>query len=62
MIPLESVLCNSTIVIDANDFIWITMGCGVGYFVVGYLCIKSIYSQCRTRYIENQIVIPAVQV
>ena len=47
MDPIRSVFCNGTMIIDANDFIWITMGCGVGYFVTGYLFFRSIYNLCK---------------
>ena len=54
--------CNGTIILDANEFVWITMGAGVGYFVTGYLLLNSIYFFCRKRFINSQEVIPAVQV
>jgi len=62
MDPVDSVICNGTIVIGAQDFMLISMGCGVGYFVVGYLCIKSVFDYCKKRNLENQTVIPAIQV
>ena len=62
MDPIRSVFCNGTIILDANDFVWITMGAGVGYFVTGYLFLNSIYNLCRKRFINSQEVIPAIQV
>ena len=49
MDPIRSVFCNGTIILDANDFVWITMGAGVGYFVTGYLLLNSIYNFCKRR-------------
>ena len=54
MDDIESILCNETIVITTNDFIWIVMGSGVGYFVIGYLCIRNIYKKCKERYMNNE--------
>ena len=62
MDPIRSVFCNGTIILDANDFVWITMGAGVGYFVTGYLLLNSIYNFCRKRFINSQEVIPATHV
>ena len=62
MDPILSVFCNGTMIIDANQFVWITMGAGVGYFVTGYLLLYSIYNLCRKRFINSHEVIPAVQV
>ena len=56
----EIMICNGTVAIDINDFFLISMGCGIGYFITGYLIINSIYKQCKKR--NNTEVITAVQV
>ena len=35
----NSVSCDG-LVIDSSDFILILVGCGVGYFTIGYLCAR----------------------
>jgi len=62
MDPIRSVFCNGTMIIDANQFVWITMGAGVGYFVTGYLLLNSIYNLCKRRYFNTSEAIPAIQV
>ena len=62
MDPIRSVFCNGTIILDANDFVWITMGAGVGYFVTGYLFLNSIYNLCKRRCFNTSEAIPAIQV
>ena len=62
MDPVDSVICNGTIVIGARDFMLISMGCGIGYFVSCYIIVKRIYDYCKKRNLENQTVIPAIQV
>ena len=59
---LISIYCNNTIVISTNDFIWIIMGSGIGYFVIGYLCIRSMSNYYKRRYVFSQTVIAAVHV
>jgi len=62
MDPMRSVFCNGTMIIDANQFVWITMGSGIGYFVIGYLFFRSIYNICKKKFIDSREVITAVQV
>ena len=62
MDPIHSVFCNGTMIIDANQFVWITMGSGIGYFVIGYLFFQSIFNMYKRRYVDTREVIPAVQV
>ena len=39
---IESVYCKGDIRISTNDFVWIVMGSGVGYFIIGKLFIRII--------------------
>ena len=50
---IESVFCKGDIKISTNDFVWIVMGSGVGYFIIGKLCISNIYKKCKERYMNN---------
>ena len=59
---MRSVFCNGTMIIDANQFVWITMGSGIGYFVIGYLIVQSIFNMCKRRYVDTREVISAIQV
>ena len=57
---INSVACNG-LVIDSSDFILILVGCGVGYFVIGYLCAKSAHiwhrrqTEIKTLQTESEI-------
>ena len=58
---VNSDACNELIVINPFDFILIVVGCGVGYFVIGYLCIKSVHDSYKQIQILNQTE-PAIQI
>ena len=62
MDSIKSGFCNDTIIISVNDFVWITMGSGIGYFLICYLIIDAGYNIYKRRWINSQEVIPAVQV
>ena len=51
---IESVFCKGDIRISTNDFVWIVMGSGVGYFIIGKLFISNIYNKCKERYMNNE--------
>ena len=51
---IESVFCKGDIRISTNDFVWIVMGSGVGYFIIGKLFIRNIYEKCKGRYTTNR--------
>ena len=51
---IESVFCKGDIRISTNDFVWIVMGSGVGYFIIGKLFIRNIYTKCKERYTTNR--------
>jgi len=59
---INSVACNG-LVIDSSDFILILVGCGVGYFVIGYLCMKSAHLCFRRQTeIKTEETEPVIQV
>ena len=62
MDSMESILCNGTIIINTTDFMLISMGSGIGYFIICYLCIKTTYDYYKLRVLENQEVITATHV
>ncbi len=44
--------------ISYDDFVWIWMGAGVGYFVIGYLIAHCFYTHCpRLRPPERDVLI-----
>tara|TARA_B100000945_G_scaffold310543_1_gene302630 strand:- start:482 stop:805 length:324 start_codon:yes stop_codon:yes gene_type:complete len=51
---MESVFCKGDITISTNNFLWIVMGSGVGYFIIGKVFIHNIYTKCKERYTTNQ--------
>ena len=51
---IESVFCGGEVRISTNDFVWIVMGSGVGYFIIGKLFIRIIYKKCKERYMNNE--------
>ena len=47
---IRSTICNSTTIeLDIQDFMYISMISGVGYFVSCYIVIKQLYNNCYRR-------------
>ena len=56
---IRSIICNSTTIeLDIQDFMYISMISGIGYFIFCYIVIKQIYKNCyQRRYNVPQAVI-----
>ena len=55
----KSVFCNKTIIINVDDLIIISMGSGVGFFLLGYLIINNLCYYCNKKIIYSQEIIYA---
>ena len=48
MNPVNTVTCDD-VIIDPSDIILMLVGGGVGYFVMGYLCMKTFHLHVQRK-------------